>query len=245
MRSQLMVGICCPMVAILAAGAPACRAQGDGDTYVTPIPNAPFSGTVRVERTQIQQNGNTVQLWSEREIARDNEGRIYNEFRPFVPTTIKTVPNPIVIHLYDPQNRMTEYLYPGQKVYRMMILNRPPRTDTLDDFASPTGAAAPASDFARREDLGYRTITGLPVHGVRETQTLTAAESGTGHEVTVTNEYWYSEALRLNLATRHDDPRSGTVTTTMTGIVRAEPSGALFGVPADYTMAGAAKPSGN
>jgi hypothetical protein len=81
----------------------------------------------------------------------------------------------------------------------------------------------------------------LQVHGVRVTQTLTAAESGTGREVTVTNEYWYSEALRLNLATKHNDPRSGSVTTTVTQIDRGEPSAALFGVPSDYTMAGPAK----
>lgn len=198
---------------------------------------------VRVERTEIQPNGNALQLWSERKIARDNEGRIYNEFRPFVPTTTKTVPGATVIHLYDQQNRMTEYLYPEQKTYRMMILNRLPATDTPDDFASPTAAAAPASEFTRQEDLGYRTIAGLQVHGVRVTQTLTAAESGTGREVTVTNEYWYSEALRLNLATKHNDPRSGSVTMTVTQIDRGEPSAALFGVPADYTMAGLVKPS--
>jgi hypothetical protein len=245
MRSRLMVGICFGLVTILAASASAGRAQGGGAIFVTPIPNAPFSAKVRVERTDIQPNGNTLQLWSEREIARDNLGRICNKFRPFVPTTTKTVPDPVMIHLYDPLNRMVEYLNPAQKTYRMMILNRPPRTDTPDDFASPAGAAAPASEFTRREDLGYRTITGLDVHGVRVTQTLTAAESGTGQEVTVTNEYWYSEALRLNLATKHHDPRSGSVTTTITQIVRAEPSAALFGVPADYTMAGVAKPSGN
>jgi hypothetical protein len=244
MRSQLMVGICCGVVAIGVAGAPAVRAQASGGIFVTPIPNAPFSGTVRVERTDIQPNGNTLQLWSDREIARDNEGRIYNEYRPFVPTTTKTVPDAIVIHLYDPQNRMTEYLYPKQKTYRMMILNRPPATDTPDDFASPTGAAAPPSEFARREDLGYRTITGLQVHGVRVTQILTAAVSGTGQEVTVTNEYWYSEALRLNLETKHNDPRSGSVTMTVTQIDRREPSAALFGVPPGYTMADVAKPSG-
>ena len=243
MRSPLMVGICCSVVAIVAASAPAVRAQAGGSIFVTPIPNAPFSGTVRVERTDIQPNGNTLQLWSEREIARDNEGRIYNEYRPFVPTTTKIVPDAIVIHLYDPQNRMTEYLYPEQKTYRMMILNRPPATDTTDDFASPTAAAAPLSEFTRREDLGYRTITGLQVHGVRVTQTLTAAESGTGQAVTVTNEYWYSQALRLNLATKHNDPRSGSVTMTMTQIDRGEPSAALFGVPPDYKMAGVAKPS--
>jgi hypothetical protein len=242
MRSQLMVGICYGVVAIVATGAPAVRAQAGGSIFVTPIPNAPFSGTVRVERTDIQPNGNTLQLWSERKIARDGEGRIYNEYRPFVPTTTKTVPDAIVIHLYDPQNRMTEYLYPEQKTYRMMILNRPPSTDTPDDFASPKAAAAPPSEFTRQEDLGYRTIAGLQVHGVRVTQTLTAAQSGTGQEVTVTNEYWYSEALRLNLATKHNDPRSGSVTMTVTQIDRGEPGAALFGVPADYTMAGPARP---
>jgi hypothetical protein len=242
MRWQLMVGIRCGLVAIVAAGAPAVRAQERG-IFVTPIPNAPFSATVRVERTDVQPNGNTLQLWSEREIARDNEGRIYNEYRPFVPTTTKTAPDAIVIHLYDPQNRMTEYLYPEQKTYRMMILSRPPATDTPDDFASPTAAAAPASEFARREDLGYRTITGLQAHGVRVTQTVAAAVSGTGQEVTVTNEYWYSEALRLNLATKLNDPRSGSVTMTVTQIDRREPNATLFGVPAGYTMAGVAKPS--
>jgi len=241
MRSRLIVGICWVVVAIVAAGAPALRAQ-DGGIFVTPIPNAPFSGTVRVERTLIQPNGNNLQMWSERKIARDNEGRIYNEFRPLVPTTIKTVPDATVIHLYDPQNRMTEYLYPEQKTYRMAILNRPPSTDTPDAFASPTAASAPASEFMRKEDLGYRTIAGLQVHGVRMTQILTAVESGTGQEVTVTNEYWYSETLRLNLATTHNDPRSGNVMMTVTQIDRSEPGAALFGVPAGYTMAGPGRP---
>jgi hypothetical protein len=243
MRWQLMVGIRCGLLALVVAAVPAVRAQSGGGIFVTPIPNAPFSGTVRVERTDFQPNGNTLQ-WSERKIARDDRGRIYNEYRPFVPTTTKTVPDAIVIHLYDPRNRMTEYLYPEQKTYRMMLLNRPPSTDTPDDFASPTAAAAPPSEFTKQEDLGYRTIAGLQVHGVRVTQTLTAAESGTGREVMVTNEYWYSEALRLNLATKHNDPRSGSVTMTVTQIDRGEPSAALFGVPADYTMAGLAKPSG-
>lgn len=243
MRLRLMLGICCAVLAIVAAGAPTVRAQAGGGIFVTPIPNAPFSGTVRVERTDIQPNGNTLQLWSERKIARDNEGRIYNEFRPFVPTTAKTVPDAIMIHLYDPHNRMTEYLDPKQKMYRMMILNRPPATDTPEDFASSTAAAAPQSDFTRQEDLGYRTIAGLQVHGVRVTQSLTAAESGTGQKVTVTNEYWYSDVLRLNLATKHNDPRSGSVTLTVTQIDRGEPSATLFGMPADYTMDGLAKPS--
>jgi hypothetical protein len=244
MRSQLMAGSRYSLLALITGIAPVVHAQAGVGIFVTPIPNAPFSGAVRVERMDVQPNGNILQLWSDRKIARDNEGRIYNEYRPFVPTTTKTEPDAIMIHLYDPQNRMTEYLYPNQKTYRMMILNRPPATDTPDDFASPTAAIAPPSEFTRREDLGYRTITGLQVHGVRMTQTLTSAVSGTGQEVRVTNEYWYSEELRLNLETKHNDPRSGSVTMTVTQIDRREPSAALFGVPTGYTMAGVAKPSG-
>ena len=212
--------------------------QAGGGIFVTPIPNAPFSGTVRVERTDVRPNGTTIQFWSQRLIARDNAGRIYNEYRPLVPMAVSTIPPATSIHLYDPQNRMSEYLYPLRKTYQMSILNRPPSTDTLDDFASPTSAAAQPSDFTRKEDLGNRTIAGVSTHGVRMTQVLPAAQSGTGQDVVVTNEYWYAEALRLNLLTTHGDSRTGSVTITVTDINRAEPNATLFGVPTDYTMTG-------
>lgn len=243
MRWRLGVGLGWGAAAMMAASGVAAHAQSGGGIFVTPIPNAPFSATVRVERSVIEPDGNTLEFWSLRGIARDNEGRIYNEFRPFVPAGAKMAPKPDMIHVYDPQNRMAEYLYPAQKTYRMMMLQRPPRTDTPDDFASPTGAAAPPSEFTQKEDLGFRTIAGIEVHGVRVTQTLPAAESGTGQDVRVTNEYWYSEALRLNLSTTHEDPRSGKVTMTVTQISRSVPSAALFGVPAGYTMAGLAQPA--
>jgi len=235
---QAIFVVAVPVLSLLPVGAQVARG-----IFVTPIPNAPFSATVRVERANIQPDGSTIQLWSVREIARDNQGRIYNEFRPLVPASVKVVPPPMVIHLYDPQNRMTEYLYPASKTYRMMMVHRPPATDTPEDFASPAGAAAPPSEFAHQEDLGYRTMEGLQVHGVRITQTLPAAQSGTGQDVLVTDEYWYSEVLRVNLATKHEDPRTGSVTMTVTRIKRAEPSAALFGVPGDYTMAGLAAPA--
>jgi len=241
-RTRQSISFFVTVAALLAAALPV-GAQVTHGVFVTPVPNAPFSATVHLERTQIQPDGSAVQLWSVREIARDDRGRIYNEFRPLVPASVKDVPPVTVIHLYDPQNRMTEYLYPANKTYRMMMLNRPPATDTTEDFASPTGAAAPANQFTHQDDLGYRTMEGLQVHGVRVTQTLPAAESGTGQDVVVTDEYWYSEALRVNLATKHDDPRTGSVTMTVTQISRTEPSAALFGVPADYTMAGLAAPA--
>ena len=154
---------------------------------------------------------------------------------------VNIVPPATSIHLYDPQSRMSEYLYPLRKTYQMTILTRPPSTDTPDNFASPTSRSAQPSDFTHQEDLGTRTLVGLQTHGARVTQVLPAAVNGTGQDVVVTNEYWYCEALRLNLLTKHNDSRTGSVTMTVTQIDRAEPNPVLFGVPADYTMGNASR----
>ena len=139
--------------------------------------------------------------------------------------------------LYDPQNRMSVTLSPQQKQYRMVILDRPPRTDTPDDFASPSAQSDPPSQFARKDDLGDKAIDSFRAHGVRITQKLPAEASGTGAAVTVTDEYWYCNNLDINLKSTHSDPRTGTVEFTLTRINRNEPDEKLFGVPSDYKMA--------
>ena len=64
------------------------------------------------------------------------------------------------------------------------------------------------------------------------------ADNG-GKSVVITDEYWYSEDLRINLALKHNDPRTGGVTMTVTGINRSEPDPARFEIPAGYNPAGA------
>lgn len=213
-------------------------AQEGRGVFVTPIPGAPFTATVMVERSVNQMNGPPMRFSGSREIARDGQGRIYNEVRPLAPASVAAVSPVTLIHIYDPQSRMSAFLYPQQKIYQATIVNRPPRTDTVEDFASPAAQNAPQSEFTRQEDLGYRSVAGMQAHGVRVIQTLPAAESGTGAEVVVTDEYWYSEELRINLRTTHEDPRVGSVTMTIGQIRRAEPPASLFVVPADYKMAG-------
>lgn len=234
MRSRVVPAI----LSLLLLVAPALCGQAARGIFVTPIPGAPFSGTVQVERTVIEPNGPALQLVSMHAIARDSNGRIHNEFRPLVPTSAMTLPPVMVVHLYDPQNRMNEYLYPQEKRYRMTLVNRPPETDTIDDFASPSAASHPLSQYAQQQDLGQRTMAGLPVHGVRITQTLPPTVSGTNAEVVVTDEYWYSDDLRMNLAVRHVDPRTGSFAATVTAVKRREPDPNLFSVPGDYQMAG-------
>lgn len=210
--------------------------------FVTPVPGAPFSATIQVERSQLQPDGSIVRLKTMRQIGRDSRGRIHNEARELLTDGNTATPRVRSIHLYDPQTRISTTLDPQQHTFWKTTVNRPPSTVPPGLDASPTGDNLPSNEFAKKEDLGVRDIDGVAVHGVRETQTITA-EDGSGKEILVTDEYWYSDELRMNLIIKHNDPRSGTVSMKVAQIDRAEPNAAFFEVPEGYKAAGATSAS--
>ena len=63
---------------------------------------------------------------------------------------------------------------------------------------------------------------------------IPAEKSGIGREILVTDEYWYSADLRINMIIKHGDPRTGTATMTITQIQRAEPDPGLLQIPEGY-----------
>jgi hypothetical protein len=203
------------------------------DIFVTPVPGAPFSGIVNVERSVIQPDGSVVSLKTMREIGRDSRGRIHNESRALLPAANATSPTLLRIHLYDPQTRTSTMLDPQQRTFWTTTVNRPPSTvppGLLD--ASPAGDNLPSNEFAKKQDLGVQDVDGVAVHGVRETQTIAAEK-----EIVVTDEYWYSDELRMNLVIKHSDPRTGTVKMTVNQITRTEPSPTFFEIPDGYKPA--------
>jgi hypothetical protein len=222
---------------LLATAVPCALAQASLDIFVTPVPNVPFSGTIAVEHSSVQQNGSVINLKTLRNIDRDSQGRIYNESRTLEPVSSTVTPKLIAIHLYDPQTRMSTMLNPQQRTYWTRIVNRPPATQP-PAFLYASGSNVPQNQFTKEEDLGTRQMDGLLAHGVRETQTIPAAISSTGKEIVTSDEYWYSDDLRINLVIKHNDPRTGSVTMTVTQVMLSEPNPALFRIPDDYTPAG-------
>ena len=79
-------------------------------------------------------------------------------------------------------------------------------------------------------------VEGVMADGKRVTTVLPAGAIGNQQPITVLSEQWFSPDLEILILTRHSDPRSGDTTYTVTNIVRAEPQGNLFDVPADYTI---------
>jgi hypothetical protein len=231
-------------LSFLAAGSvvflvAACATAWAQDIFVTPIPSAPFSGTIEVLRTVVQPDGRVMNLKTTRMIARDSQGRIRNETRAMEPLTEMAAPQLVRVHLYDPQTRATTMLDVQQQTYWTGTVNRPPATEPPGlQYASPGGATLPLSQFAREEDLGTHEMDGLMVHGVRETQTIPADANGGGKPVVVTDEYWYSDDLRINMEIKHHDPRTGSVMLKVTQVSQQEPDPALFQIPDGYKAEG-------
>lgn len=230
------------LAAAVLLSTPGAQAQAGQGMFVTPIPGAPFVDLVTVQRTILQPGGHTFLLHTTHRIARDAQGRIRNEFSTFVPPNSTATPIVTVVHLYDPQNRLSTMLYPRQQLFRITPVRNPPATDAPAGYAAPSGDAQPPSQYASRDDLGTRTIAGEEVHGVRETQNIPAEASGSGKNIVVTDEYWYSYDLKMNLSVTHTDPRTGSVTMTVTQLNRTDPDPSLFAIPADYKPFGAPRP---
>jgi len=229
--------LCLPFLFILAVTALALCAQGQG-IFLTPVPNAPFSAVVNLERTTIRPDGVVGQFKSICEIGRDSIGHIHNESRTTVPASSDKTPELRHIHLYDPQTRISTEINVRKRTFWTMTMNHPPSTVPPSvRFASPDNNVPP-NEFAKQEDLGFQDVEGVRAHGIRETQTIPAESSDTGKEITVTDEYWYSDDLRINLIVKHNDPRTGSWSLTVTQITRTEPDAAFLQIPAGYKQVG-------
>lgn len=221
---------------LLAVAIPSPRACAQS-FFLTPIPNAPFRGVVNIERSIVRKDGSVTQFKSTREVARDSRGRIHNELRALVSVSSTDTPELLNIHLYDPQTRISTEINVRNRTFRTRTMNHPPSTEPPSiRFAAPDGNAPP-NEFTKQEDLGIREIEGVLAHGIRETQTVT--DENDGKEVVITDEYWYSQDLRINLMIKHSDPRKGMTTMTVAQVTRTEPDPAFFDVPKGYTQPGA------
>jgi len=180
------------VVLIYTAALPFGWGQNANGIFLTPIPNAPFTGVIAVERTMVRNDAPVVNLKTTQDVARDSQGRVYNIYRELVPASESGAPPIVRIHFYDPQTRSYTYLYPDRKVYVTGTVNHPPAAEPADLLASPAGNSVPLNQFTKQEDLGTQSIAGVSAHGVREVQTIPAASSGTGNEIVLTDEYWWS-----------------------------------------------------
>jgi hypothetical protein len=86
------------------------------------------------------------------------------------------------------------------------------------------------------EDLGTQTMEGVPVTGMRTTQTIPVGKIGNDRPIVITTEVWTSPDLKTTVLSKRSDPRMGEQTFKLTNIQRAEPDPSLFTVPSDFKV---------
>ena len=165
-----LTSVSCTVLLAVAISSTRASAQS---FFMTPIPNVPFSGVVKIERTIVRKDGSVMQFRSTLEVARDTRGRIHNELRALIPVSNTDMPELLNIHLYDPQTRISTDINVRKRTFWTRTMNHPPATEPPSiRFAAPDGNAPP-NEFTKQEDLGIREIEGVPAHGIRQTQTVT------------------------------------------------------------------------
>jgi len=202
--------------------------------FVTPVPGAPFSGTVEILSKQSMLDGSVYTRRTVNHIARNSSGSIYNERRKLEPPGFQGEPPILLSHVYDPQTRLSTFLVPETHIARQMVLSTPPQAP---ENSTPATAVAPANaQNLTTRDLGTETVAGLILHGTRKERTVPASLSGTGRDVTITDDYWYSEDLRVYLVLKHNDPRTGEQIVGIVTVDRKEPDPSTFQIPPAYKI---------
>jgi hypothetical protein len=234
-----------PILLLGALLTPFCVAQGvDGGVsetlqsiYIPPMLNAPFTAVVHTEWAKPLPGAGSYTLVNQRQVARDSQGRIYEERWLLVPKGGKLESVMNVIQIADPN---------AHTLYNCFLL-RSPHSCTLQKFAEraltayippvlATGHLAGDTGFTLHENLGTRSIQGIDTVGTRDTTTFNSGTFGNDRAFDVVREFWTDTELGVNLLSELDDPRIGRQTFTLTDLSLSEPNPELFELPAGYQV---------
>ena len=213
------------------------RAPDGGTNYhvdgvdLLPLPGMPLTGKSSIQWTRTLEDGSTVTVHLEANLARDNAGRMYRERRSFVPANSDQEPRLNEIMLFDPAVRTKTTCTLATK--KCVVADYYPRRE----FAlQPPGPFAGGTRSLTREDLGQDSINGMSVIGTRETTTINAGVIGNDKALVSTREFWYAASIRTNLQVTRIDPREGKQIIALIDLSLAEPDERMFDIPKGYSV---------
>jgi hypothetical protein len=204
---------------------------------VPPKAKAPFSLVLQTEWVKMLPDGGTITTENQRRIARDSEGRIYEERWFLVPKNGKIKSGMTTIQISDPHAHTLYNCFMLEPEHRCILSAYSPSTDAVYNFQG--GKTGPLTDDAGsvvHEDLGKQLVSGLETDGTRDSVIYNPDVFGNNRKVTIEREFWYSPKLGFNLISKRSDPRIGTQTFTVTNLILSEPDPKLFELPEGYKV---------
>jgi len=200
-------------------------------------PASPFTATVNTEWVRHLPDGSNITLKNHRAIARDANGRIFEERRFFVPDDGKRESTVYQIEISDPAAHERYICRVAERVCRLEQF-------VAYEFEPKAAAGVPSKQGAPGvENLGTQNVSGLETIGTRETHLIESATYGNEAPILEKKEFWYSPQLGINLITRRQDPRfSSQQNFEVTNIALGEPDAKLFEPPSGYKILDLRKP---
>ena len=226
---------------------------------VSTVPGAPYSAEETNTTTQMLFDGNRIVNTSTTKVYRDAQGRTRVErtlgnigsVPAGQPSVSVTINDPVagVRYSLDSVSKTAFKSAAGnpneaEALLRMKKLADEKQTTAVTrsrtdsgtfTFTTSNGAVAFKS-AGKREDLGASNMAGVPVTGSRTTTVIPAGTMGNDRDITITEERWYSPDLKMNIMTKHSDPRMGETVFQVNNLTRMNPDPSLFQVPADYQV---------
>jgi hypothetical protein len=206
------------------------------------LKGAPYSAEVVTDHTQTLADGNRIVEHSTGRVYRDKEGRVRREEDRASGGSSISIVDPVagVSYSLDPERHIA-WKTPMQT--GVAIMNKVEAAKTAaETMAMEVNGGAVAlrrsrGGEQRKEDtLAPRTMEGVRAEGHRTTTTIVAGAIGNEWPITIVSEEWTSPELQVLVLTDRKDPRNGDSSYRLLGIVRGEPSAALFQVPPDYEV---------
>jgi hypothetical protein len=228
------------------------------------LTGAPYSAEIVSDFVQTLSDGNRIVRRSTGRVYRDSEGRVRREEdRPSgAPSISITDPVSGFSYALDPE---THVAWQTPALAGTIIMNKiagartrievKTGTSNVETRAleptkvAPDGAMTVELNGGRftvrrpnegeqhsDETLPSKVIEGVIADGKKTTTTIAAGAIGNERPMTITVEEWTSPELQVLVLTEHKDPRDGDSSYRLVNIVRNEPAGSLFEVPAGYTI---------
>ena len=204
---------------------------------IPPKVNAPFSLLLQTEWVRILPDGGTITTVNQRRIARDTEGRIYQERWFLVPKNGKEESQMTTIQIADSNSHTLYNCFMLDPKKQCVLTIFTPSPNAIFKFhGQPSGPLPDNMGEAIHEDLGTQMVAGVETTGTRDTTIINAGLFGNDRKMTIEREFWYSPKLGFNLLSKRSDPRIGAQTFTATDLILSEPDPKLFDLPEGFKI---------
>ncbi len=227
------------------------------------VANAPFSGTVKITRSQTLADGNTINTATTGTVARDAQGRTYRQMSlpALGPLASKGTP-PQLAFISDPVAQMNYVLNQNKKTAESFAEHKRGGRGNGGNGANGANGGGPQGNWTgprggrNNPNVTTQAVAPVTIGSVNApctqiTHTIPANTIGNPSPIVSSTTRCFSSDLHILVSETRTDPRFGTTTYVFTNLTAGAPDPNLFAVPSDYTLTqghgrrgprGAAKP---